>query len=99
MSIKRTDKRAVLANSGHGAVRWLGTADLRARFQVSDRSIENWIAAGRLPPPTYFGAGRRVRRWRETDIEAIERQAMRKSVPVAKTRASTPAINGDDVAA
>jgi predicted DNA-binding transcriptional regulator AlpA len=48
---------------------FLTLADMRARYGISDATVDRWVAKGRLPQPVRFG---RTRRWRVADIERTE---------------------------
>jgi prophage regulatory protein len=41
---------------------------LAAKFQVSERTIDNWIRSGIIPKPTRIG---RTVRWLRSEIEAV----------------------------
>jgi len=53
--------------------KWISKDELADRFGVSSQTIENWIHAGKLPPPVYFS--RQVVRWPIEVIEKFEADA------------------------
>jgi excisionase family DNA binding protein len=50
-------------------VQFLTLGQVRARFGISDSTVERWLKSGRLPQPVRFG---RSRRWRLADLLAME---------------------------
>lgn len=48
---------------------WYRTTDLMALFGVTDRTIQKWVSAGRLPQPVR--KGRAWVRWPKTTIDAL----------------------------
>lgn len=45
---------------------WQDTVTLAAHLSVSPDTVENWVAAGTLPPPRQRG-GKRMWKWAEVD--------------------------------
>jgi predicted DNA-binding transcriptional regulator AlpA len=54
--------------------RLLRVGQLRARYSVSEKTIDRWHKGGILPPPIRMKNG--VRFWREADIEQVERERL-----------------------
>jgi hypothetical protein len=56
--------------------RWLRKAQVRARYaNVSDKTIERHVTAGRLPPPEY-PLGNKIPMWDEEALVENERRAV-----------------------
>jgi hypothetical protein len=50
---------------------YLGSRAVRKRYDnISDMTLDRWVAAGILPPPEYFG---RLKMWKRSVLEANER--------------------------
>jgi hypothetical protein len=59
--------------------RYLGTDAVKKRYgNISDMTVDRWIAKGILPPPDYFG---RLRMWKLSKLEANERSLARQGAP------------------
>ncbi len=53
--------------------RWLSKDQVAKRFGVSQMTVSNWVASGRLPTGVYFS--RQVLRWSREVIEQFEANA------------------------
>jgi hypothetical protein len=61
------------------AKRWLRKRQVRERYgDVTDRTVERAVKAGRIPPPEY-PFNNKVPMWAEDVLEAHERNALMKS--------------------
>jgi hypothetical protein len=56
---------------------WWRKKDLAARQGVTPRTIENWVRAGRLPPPHYF-PGSPIPFWKDADLVSNDERFMRR---------------------
>ncbi len=63
--------------------KWISKDELADRFGISSQTIENWIHAGKLPPPIYFS--RQVVRFSVEAIQEFENNAAT-SRPVGRPR-------------
>jgi hypothetical protein len=61
--------------------KWLRKKSVRKRYdEISNRTVDNWVTSGRLPPPHYFD-GSPFPLWDQDELDAADKRALRSGVP------------------
>lgn len=69
--------------------RLVGPEELAVRLDIAHRTLQKWVAMGKVPPPMTLGY--KTKRWTETSVAAILQQFAAKESHAAPPKLAAPA--------